>query len=79
MTEETLCGTADASGPMEGLPRAAYMEKYGIDPWTDWCSRFPDKKICQDNGMGRSYKDRCKQNIHLPSPRVTGPPVLGPE
>ncbi len=62
MTAETHWGTADGSGPAQSLSRAEYMVKYGIDPWTDWCSRNPDKKICQDNGQGRSFKDRCKSS-----------------
>ncbi len=71
MTAETRWGTADASGPTQGLSRAAYMEKYGVDPWTDWCSRFPNKKICQNNGEGRSYKDRCQSNEKIG--QTTGP------
>ena len=74
MTGETRWGTADGSGPVQGLPRDAYMEKYGIDAWTSWCSRFPDKKICQDNGFGVSYKDRCKAKPPEKNPRPEGGP-----
>jgi hypothetical protein len=47
------------------------MEKYGFDPWTDWCKRFPDKKICKDNGEGKSFQERCKESEYVN-------PIAGP-
>lgn len=58
MTAETRWGAGDQSG--QGVTRTQYMKDHGWDPWTQWCSRFPDKKICQDDGSGRSYANRCK-------------------
>jgi hypothetical protein len=55
--KETLW-SADVGGT--NLTRVEYMEKYGIDPWTDWCFHHPDNPISQDNGFGRSYKDILK-------------------
>jgi hypothetical protein len=68
-TAQTRWGTSDASGPKEGLDRVSYMLKYGFDPWFDFCSREnnSDKKICQNDGFGRSFKDRLKTSV---KPRV---------
>jgi hypothetical protein len=69
MTAQTRWGVGDQSG--QGLTRTQYMKEVGIDPWTDWCSRFPDKKICQNDGSGRSYKDRCKSRDKVTQQGVT--------
>jgi hypothetical protein len=63
MTSETRWGTADGTGG-EGLSRVEYMKTYNYDAWTQWCSRGEnaDKKICQNDGFGRSYKDRYKMS-----------------
>lgn len=71
MTAQTLWGIGDQSGP--GINRTQYMTEKGFDPWTDWCSRFPDKKICQNDGSGRSYADRLKSRE---KPKPVGKPTV---
>jgi len=60
MTAETRWSAGDQSG--QGVTRTQYMKDYGFDPWTTWCElkHNLDKKICQDDGLGRSYRNRCK-------------------
>lgn len=73
-TAQTRWGTSDASGPREGMDRVSYMEKFGFDPWSDFCSipRNSDKKICQNDGFGRSYKDRLAASA---GPKEDGAPL----
>jgi hypothetical protein len=71
MTAETRWGVGDQSG--QGLTRTEYMKERGFDPWTDWCSRFPNKKICQNDGRGRSFADRCKSRER---PKQVGKPTV---
>jgi hypothetical protein len=73
-TAQTRWGTSDASGPKEGLDRASYMLKYGFDPWIDFCSQAnnSNKQICQNDGFGRSYKNRLKS---CAGPQENGAPL----